>query len=162
MKRVMFLLLTGLLTGLLSIAVSADDMAPYATAEEGYLRLVIRLPPVDNEADYNVELRVGKPILIDCNRTNIEGRVEKLTAEDQAHSYYRAVITDSETTNLISCPPNSNNREEYVYASGEGFTQEYQQEQPMVIYVPEDYEVRYRILGAHGHKKNKIYRALAQ
>jgi ecotin len=162
MKRLMFLLLSGLLTGLLSMAVSADDMAPYAIAEQGDLRLVIRLPPVENEADDKVELRVGKPILIDCNRTIIEGRVEKLTTEDQAHPYYRAVITHSETTNLISCPPNSNNREEYVYASGEGFTLEYQQEQPIVIYVPEDYEVRYRILGAHGHHRNKIYHALEE
>ena len=53
----------------------ADDLKPYAPADEGYQRMVFRVPALDNEADSMVEVMVGKIMEVDCNRIIMGGKL---------------------------------------------------------------------------------------
>lgn len=49
-------------------APSVEQWAPYPKIEPGMKRQVIFLPEKPNEADYRVELLIGKTMEVDCNR----------------------------------------------------------------------------------------------
>ena len=44
----------------------ADEMTPYPAADAGFVRMVFRVPEVENEADRKVEVIVGKTLMVDC------------------------------------------------------------------------------------------------
>ena len=72
---------TFLLVPVLAASQEAQEMQPYPAPEEGFIRTVFRVPPLENEADRKVEILVGKTMEVDCNRTRFGGRLEKRVAE---------------------------------------------------------------------------------
>jgi ecotin len=46
---------------------------------------------------------------------------------------------------MMACPPESTPQESFVAVRGAGFLQRYNSKLPVVTYVPEGFEVRYRI-----------------
>jgi len=46
---------------------------------------------------------------------------------------------------MMACPPSQENTDEFVTVVGDGFLQRYNSRLPMVVYVPEGFELRYRI-----------------
>jgi ecotin len=45
----------------------------------------------------------------------------------------------------MACPPGEGKTEAFVAVRGEGFLQPYNSKLPVVVYVPDGFEVRYRI-----------------
>lgn len=137
------------LTGLCAQANAAklEDVAPYPKAGAGFVRQVIHLPEQAQEGDFNVEILAGKTLPVDCNLQRLGGSLEEKNLEGWGYSYYRLEKVSGPMSTLMGCP-DGKTHDEFVPVVGEGFLLRYNSKLPIVIYVPKDVEVRYRVWSA--------------
>jgi ecotin len=145
---VLLAVLASLLPRAAAAAQDADDLKPYPAAQEGFVRTVFRVPARENEADRKVEILVGKTMLIDCNRTWFGGNLEKRVAQGWGYPYFVLERVGPPASTMMACPPEQGKTEAFVQVRGEGFLVRYNSRLPVVTYVPEGFEVRYRIWAA--------------
>jgi ecotin len=126
---------------------SHSDLKPYPAAPEGYSRLVIDLPQQDAEDAHKLELIAGKTLDTDCNQQWFSGQLEERSAEGWGYPYYHLSSLKGPMTTLMACPPGSG-KPAFVPVRGEGFLLRYNSKLPVVIYVPQGTEVRYRLWSA--------------
>jgi ecotin len=123
-----------MVAGLSTIAHAAtlETVAPFPKPESGFTRQVIHLAPQTKEDDFQVEILAGKTLTVDCNRQRLGGMLE-------------TVIGPMST--LMACP-DGKSKKDFVPVVGDGFLLRYNSKLPIVLYVPKDIEVRYRIWSA--------------
>jgi len=129
------------------IAMSSDDMKPYPPPEAGFERFVFRLPETANDHDRKVEIVIGKVIPVDCNRAMFMGNIEEFVVEGWGYPYYVIRQITGPASTLMGCE-NDQKSDQFVQVRGEGFLQRYNHKLPVVVYVQEGFEVRYRIWSA--------------
>ncbi|HDR9241093.1 serine protease inhibitor ecotin [Burkholderia vietnamiensis] len=125
-------------------AVSAESIKMFPQPAAGQQRAVIALPALDNEADARVELMIGKTLPTDCNQQWFGG---ELTAEDVkgwGYTYYRLTDVKGPASTLMACPAQAP-QQHFVQVRGDGQLLRYNSRLPLVVYVPEGFEVRYRV-----------------
>lgn len=134
--------------GALSCAsVGADDrlMKPYPAAETGYQRYVIELPPQKNEDAFKVEILAGKTLQVDCNRVGMGGTLTEKVAEGWGYPYFVLEQVSPPFSTKMACPPGTEMRGEFVAVHADNLIQRYNSKLPLVVYVPDGFEVRHRI-----------------
>jgi ecotin len=124
------------------------DLKPFPMADDGFERWVFRLAPLEREADRKVEIVVGKTLSVDCNPTWLGGDLEERTAEGWGYPFYVLGKVGAPASTLMACPPGQERIDAFVAVRGEGFLQPYNSRLPVVVYVPEGFQVRYRIWSA--------------
>ncbi|HDV8352563.1 ecotin [Burkholderia vietnamiensis] len=125
-------------------AVSAESIKMFPQPAAGQQRAVIALPALDNEADARVELMIGKTLPTDCNQQWFGG---ELTAEDVkgwGYTYYRLTDVKGPASTLMACPGQAP-QQRFVQVRGDGQLLRYNSRLPLVVYVPEGFDVRYRV-----------------
>ena len=125
-----------------------DDLKPFPEADAGHQRLVFRVPAVENEADRKVEVIVGQTMEVDCNKTWFGADLEHRVAEGWGYPFYVVDKIGPAAVTLMACPPDSEMTDAFVSVRGEGFLLRYNSKLPVVVYVPNGFEVRYRIWSA--------------
>jgi len=138
-------LLSGLST--LATAASLEDVAPYPKAETGFTRQVIHLAQQPQEDNYRVEVLAGKTLNVDCNRQRLGGSLEEKNLEGWGYPFYRLEKVSGPMSTLMVCP-DGKSRQDFVPVIGDGFMLRYNSKLPIVVYVPQGVEVRYRIWSA--------------
>jgi ecotin len=128
-----------------AVADEATNMKPYPAADDGFQRVVFRVPAAEDESARKVEIIVGKTLSVDCNRASFGGALERRVAEGWGYPYYVIDKIGGPMSTLMACPPGAENTDEFVTVNGEGFLQRYNSKLPIVVYVPGGFEVRYRI-----------------
>jgi ecotin len=131
-----------------SRADEAIDMRPYPAAADGFVRMVFRVPSAEDESARKVEIVVGKILSVDCNRTSFNGVLDRRVAKGWGYPYYVLEKVGGPVSTLMACPPGTQNTDGFVSVKGDGFLQRYNSKLPMVVYVPEGYDVRYRVWAA--------------
>lgn len=121
----------------------ATDLAAYPAATRGQKRHIIRLPAMQDEGNVKLELIVGKTKEIDCNNHMYGGQLQERTAEGWGYNYYVLDSLGQGATTLMGCPNNST-RTAFVRSSAETIIR-YNSKLPVVVYTPEDVELRYRV-----------------
>lgn len=141
--------LTLLLAGLSTQvgAAKLEDIAPFPKAEKGFTRQVIHLAPKDREYDYQVEILAGKTLDVDCNRPRLGGMLEEKNLEGWGYPFYRLDKVIGPMSTLMACP-DSKLKPDFVPVVGDGFMLRYNSKLPIVLYVPKDIDVHYRIWSA--------------
>jgi ecotin len=129
---------------------AADDLKPYPKAETGYRQVVIRLPIVDAPDDRKVELIFGKMMEVDCNRHFLSGQLARKVAMGWGYDYFILSNIRGPGSTMMACPPDEPNKNTFVRVNlgqddAQYGWQRYNPKLPIVVYVPEDIEVRYRI-----------------
>ena len=119
------------------------DLKAFPAATAGQTRHVINLPAQSDEDALKVEVIVGKTMKVDCNRHSFGGRLQERTAEGWGYSYYVMDSLGQAASTMMACPPGSE-RDAFVRASGQDLIR-YNSRLPLVVYAPNDAEVRYRI-----------------
>jgi len=148
-NRMRSILVTTLIWSCLAVAGGADvDLQPYPAVQDGFVRMVFRVPVIDDESARKVEIIVGKTLSVDCNRTSFGGSLERRVVEGWGYPYFVLEKIGGPMSTMMACPPTHENTDEFVTVVGDGFLQRYNSKLPMVIYVPEGFEVRYRIWAA--------------
>lgn len=129
---------------------NVNEIAPYPEAEAGYVRSVIYLPQLKNEQDAKVELLIGKQMTTDCNFRSLAGKVKLIELKGWGYQY----LTVSEVTNgistLMACPPDFEGKSEFVTIKHSLGLMDYNSRLPIVVYNPEDVQVKYRIWSNSG------------
>ena len=136
--------------GLLSLLVSPvraeqkDALHPFPKAEEGFKRTVIRLPSLKNEDNCKVEIIIGKTMKVDCNHHWFRGSLEAKNVEGWGYTYWVLPKAAGPAATRMGCPDGSEH-DEFVKVQGDGYLLRYNSRLPVVIHVPKDFEVRYRL-----------------
>ncbi|TVT84429.1 serine protease inhibitor ecotin [Pseudomonas sp. H3(2019)] len=138
-----------LLSGLSTLASAAklEDVAPYPKAESGFTRQVIHLAPQTREDNYQVEILAGKTLTVDCNHQRLGGALEEKNLEGWGYPFYRLEKVIGPMSTLMACP-DGKSKQDFVPVVGDGFRLRYNSKLPIVVYVPKDVEMRYRIWSA--------------
>ncbi len=125
---------------------AADNMKAFPPAEAGMVRHVLHLPPQDDESAFKVELIVGKTVLLDAhNRYFFGGGIESETIEGWGYTRYRVDALGPMAGTLMAVDPDAPKVPRFVALGGEPYLIRYNSRLPVVVYVPEGVEVRYRV-----------------
>ena len=127
-------------------AQAGDIMKAFPPAEEGMVRYVLNLPKQDDESVFKVELIVGKTVQVDeKNRYFFGGTIEKETIKGWGYTRYYVSKLGPMAGTLMGVDPNAPKIDRFMTLGSEPNIIHYNSLMPIVIYVPEGVEVRYRI-----------------
>lgn len=129
-----------------SFVSAADDMKAFPPAEEGMVRHVLQLPVQDDESAFKVELMVGKTVQLDqANRYFFGGKIEAVNIDGWGYTRYVVSRLGPMAGTLMGVDPNAPKADRFITLGGEPCIIRYNSRLPVVVYVPEGAEVRYRI-----------------
>jgi ecotin len=128
---------------------AADNMKAFPPAEPGMVRFVLDVPKQDDESSLKVELIVGKTVQTDGqNRHFFGGRIETETIKGWGFPRYIVRKLGPMAGTLMAVDPNAPKVSRFVTLGGDPYLIRYNSRLPIVVYVPEGAEVRYRIWAA--------------
>ncbi|WP_085247879.1 serine protease inhibitor ecotin [Gilliamella mensalis] len=126
------------------VAQNANDTAPFPTAQAGFTRYAIHLPTIANENNAKVEVIIGKEMNVDCNLHNLGGVVKQEELKGWGYSYYVVERTVGNISTLMACPEGSS-KNRFVTINHNLGLFNYNSSMPLVFYVPNDLQVKYRV-----------------
>lgn len=130
----------------LSDAFAADVLQAFPPAEAGMVRHVIILPKQDDESELKVELIIGKTVTTDAtNRYFFGGALETESISGWGFERYVLHKLGPMAGTLMAVDPDAPKVERFVTLGGEARLLRYNSRLPLVVYVPVDVEVRYRV-----------------
>jgi ecotin len=133
---------------------AADNMKAFPPAEEGMVRYVLQLPKQDDESAFKVELIVGKTVQVDAgNRYFFSGKIEEETIKGWGFPRYIVSKLGAMAGTLMAVDPNAPKVARFITLGGEPYLLRYNSRLPIVVYVPEGVEVRYRLWSAGAEAK---------
>jgi len=135
-----FLIIVGSTT-LYAEPIKKDNIHMFPQAKEGYERHVIEVPKSENDHDHRVELLIGKNMMVDCNHHSFYAEIKSVILQGWGYSYLEVDNIQSGATTMMACPEPKTQK----FISIRDELRRYNSRMPMVIYVPKEYEVRYRI-----------------
>ncbi len=127
-------------------AQAADIMKAFPPAEVGMVRYVLQLPKQEDESTARVELIVGKTVQVDeANTYFFAGRIEKESIKGWGYTRYWVQKIGPMAGTLMGVDPSAPKVDRFITLGGEPYLIRYNSRMPVVVYVPEGVEVRYRI-----------------
>lgn len=137
--------------GVFAAEKTSENIAPFPKAEKGMVRQVIDLPERQDEASYKVELVIGQTLDVDCNKHQLAGKFERKTLEGWGYDYYTfesAKNADGSvmyTSTMMACPDGKKEKKFVTANLGENGMLNYNSKLPVVVYAPENIDVKYRL-----------------
>ena len=122
-----------------------EKVAPYPKAEKGMKRQVIQLPVQQDEGNFKVELLIGKTLEVDCNQHRLGGQLESKTLEGWGYDYYVFDKVTSPVSTMMACPDGKKEKKFVTAYLGDNSLLRYNSKLPIVVYTPENVEVKYRV-----------------
>lgn len=116
----------------------------------GYKQVYIKLPAKKNEQDYKVEFYVGKKHMADCNRHFLVGEIQEMNLEGWGYNYYMVESKGHIGSTMMACL-DKKKTEKFIHLQPQ--LVRYNSKLPIVIYLPDNMEVQYKIW--KGDKKMK-------
>lgn len=133
--------------------ISKIDPKIFPEAKAGYKKMIIEVPHSDNDANKKIVFYAGIYMEVDgCNTFNLIGTYEQKDLEGWGYNYW-VFNTKGDVRNTMMACPNLPLRNLFVSASQQ--TVDYNGRMPIVIYVPEKYDVQFKIFKA----EDETYRA---
>ena len=135
----------------LSAMAADDNLKAFPPAADGMTRHVLNLPEKDNEDDLKVELVVGKTVETDTvNHYFFGGALESKTVDGWGFTYHILPELGPMAGTLVAPGPDTPKEKRFVTLGGEPQLLRYNSRLPLVVYVPNGVEVRYRLWNASG------------
>jgi ecotin len=145
MKTVYAIALFSFLTAVSSVS-AAGNMKAFPPAEKGMVRYVLQLPKQDDEFAFKVELLVGKTVQLDeGNRYFFGGKIDAVNIKGWGFTRYVISQLGPMAGTLMGVDPNVPKINRFITLGGVPYLIRYNSRLPIVVYVPEGAEVRYRI-----------------
>jgi ecotin len=133
----------------MSSVLAADNMKAFPPAEKGMVRYVLQLPEQKDEYAFKVELIVGKTVQLDeGNRYFFGGKIEAENIEGWGFTRYVVSELGPMAGTLMAVDPNAPKVPRFITIGGEPYLIRYNSRLPVVVYVFQGVEVRYRIWSA--------------
>ena len=83
-------------------------------------------------------------MMVDCNNRAFYGKIEEITLKGWGYKYLEVSNIDSGATTMMACQEPKTEK----FISIRDTLRRYNSRSPIVIYIPEGYDVRYRIWSA--------------
>ena len=147
MKKIYAITFALVLAGVLH-AHAADNLKAFPPAAKGMVRYVLQLPKQKVESAFKVELIVGKTVRVDRNRYFFGGKITKEVIKGWGFTRYMVDELGPLAGTRMAINPDAPKTERFVKLGGEPYLIRYNSRLPVVVYVPEGVEVRYRIWSA--------------
>lgn len=126
--------------------ITKQDLAIFPKPEKGYKKVVIEVPHSAKDDQKKIEFAVGKWMEVDgCNSFKLQGVLESKDLQGWGYSYYVFKTNGQVSSTMMACP-DAAKRELFVSSAPE--MTRYNGKLPIVIYVPEGYDVQFRIFKA--------------
>lgn len=124
-----------------------SELRHFPAAKAGQQRLVIYLPEKtrEQEGDYKLEIMPGKMARVDCNRHFISGNLEKKDLQGFGYNYYEFTSNGEMGSTQMACP-DGKMTDKFVYGQTELL--DYNSRLPIVVYVPNGFQLKYRVWSA--------------
>jgi ecotin len=136
------------------VSQAADNMKAFPPAEEGMVRYVLQLPMQADESAFKVELMAGKTVQVDeRNRYFFGGKMEEEAIKGWGFTRYKVSKLGPMAGTLMAVDPNAPKVARFITLGGDPYIIRYNSRLPIVVYVPEGVEVRYRIWTAGAEVK---------
>ncbi|MEB6619239.1 MULTISPECIES: serine protease inhibitor ecotin [Enterobacter] len=135
-----------------------EKVAPYPKADKGMKRQVIQLPAQQDEANFKVELLIGKTLEVDCNQHRLGGQLESKTLEGWGYDYYVFDKVTSPVSTMMACPDGKKEKKFVTAYLGDNSLLRYNSKLPIVVYTPENVEVKYRVWKAEEKIEQAVVR----
>jgi len=133
---------------------AADTMKAFPPAGEGVVRYVVELPKQADESAFKVELIVGRMVEVDeVNRYFFGGKIEMETIKGWGFPLYMVRKLGPMAGTLMAVDPNTPKVDRFIALGVDPYIIRYNSRVPIVVYVPEGAEVRYRIWTAGAEVK---------
>ena len=129
-----------------------QDLESFPIADIGYKKVYIHVPEENEEENFKIELFIGKSVDVDCNNYFMLGQINEEILDGFGYKYYKIISNGEIAGTKIGCLDNLKTNK-FVYIQPK--TLEYNSKIPVVIYVPYDFEVKYKIYKS-GQLKNAI------
>ena len=133
---------------LISLPVSAapDPLDAFPAPRAGMYRVVIQLPDKSREqqGNFKVELISGKNMLTDgVNQTRLGASFTTHNLKGWGYTFYEFQDSAATLSTMMAAPDGLPQVEQFV--SGSPIMIRYNSRLPVVVYLPENHELRYRI-----------------
>eukprot|EP00796_Vickermania_ingenoplastis_P000961 gene961-558_t len=134
----------------LSRSSSMATKDPFPPAPAGQKRYKIHLEPKENEEDFKVELMAGRMEMVDgANFHRLMGNIEEKDLEGWGYTYYQVTLGPKgsvASTRMMPLGEAAEKREKFLHLYMENLVR-YISKLPIVVYMPEDGILRYKIWG---------------
>ena len=145
MKR-MWSFIAFLLLSLTLPAHAADDMKAFPPADQGKVRYVLHLATQEDESAFREELIVGKTVQVDeKNKYFFGGTIKEETVKGWGFPRYIVSKLGPMAGTLMAIDPSAPKVARFITLGGDPYLIRNNSRLPIVVYVPEGVEVRYRI-----------------
>jgi ecotin len=132
-----------------------DNMKAFPPSDQGQIRYVIHLAEQDEESNYQVELIVGQTVKVDeSNQYFFGGQIKKENIVGWGFTRYVVSELGPMAGTLMAVDPNAPKVDRFIRLGGEPYLIRYNSRLPVVVYVPEGVDVRYRIWRAEPQSKD--------
>ena len=121
-----------------------DPVDAFPAPEPGFVRHVIHLPVGNYENDLKVELLPGKVIETDCNTRQFIGQLQEKTLEGWGYTYYVLPNIEGPISTMMACLEDSKKMQFVPVTGSAGSLLYYNSRLPVVVYLPEEVELRWR------------------
>ncbi|ROP62851.1 ecotin [Enterobacter sp. BIGb0383] len=128
-----------------SLAHQPSAEAPWPAASAGMKRQIIQLPAQQDEQGFKVELLIGEVREVDCNQHRLGGNLETKTLEGWGYDYYVFTPTSGTASTMMACPDGKKERKFITAWLGDNALLRYNSRLPIVVYTPNNIDVKYRI-----------------
>ena len=133
---------------------AVDNMKAFPPAEEGMVQYVLNLPRQADESAFKVELIVGRMVEVDeWNRYFFGGKIEMETIKGWGYPIYMVRKLGPMAGTLMAVDPHAPKVDRFITLGVDPYIIRYNSRLPIVVYVPEGAEVRYRIWTAGAEVK---------
>jgi ecotin len=117
------------------------DISMYPKAEKGFKQVIVQLPIEKNEDNLKIELFIGSEKMVDCNIHNLIGKTTEETVKGWGYNYFTVESSGETTSTRMACP----NPPTKKFVTLEPILTRYNSKLPIVLYVPQNIDVKYRI-----------------
>lgn len=118
------------------------NLKPYPVTIDSLERHIIYVEPQADESLLQIELVGGKTLTVDCNHHRLMGGFKEKTLEGWGYNYYVFETNNNVMSTLMLCPDGVNTEK---FVSGENISIRYNSRLPIVVYLPKDCELKYRV-----------------
>ncbi len=133
---------------------AGDNMKAFPPPDKGQIRYVIQLAEQDDESNYQVELIVGQTVEIDeINQYFFGGLIQQESIAGWGFTRYLVSELGPMAGTMMAVDPNAPKVARFIRVGGAPNLIRYNSRLPVVVYVPEGVEVRYRIWRAEPESK---------
>lgn len=129
------------------------DITPFPKAEKGMKQVVIEVPHSNQDENKKIEIFVGKNMETDtCNQTILGGSFKSSELKGWGYNYLTFTSNGNAASTLMACP---DSKKVMKFVKSQGYLVDYNGRMPIVLYIPEGFDAKFRIFTA----ENDLYNA---